>query len=81
MSAASDSHEFHRYLGDRLREGADGMSPEEILDEWRQSHPDDDSMTLSPQEIQEVLADLDSGELGMLLEDFMQQMRLKHGLH
>lgn len=80
MPASDDLQDFHRYLGDRIRDGVDGLSPEDVLDEWREVHPDEDSLSLSTEEIKDVLADLDSGEQGLLWEDFDREFRLKHGL-
>lgn len=68
--------EFHRFLGEMLgNDGAD-LSPEDVLDEWRQANPDRQTEDVAA--IQEALDDLANGDKGMLFEDFDRDFRERH---
>lgn len=32
--------EFHRFVGEKLKNGGAAMSPEDAVEEWRDQHPD-----------------------------------------
>ena len=70
--------DFHRFLGEKLSNGGADLSPEEVLDEWRQANPDQQTDDVAA--IQEALDDLADGDKGMLFEDFDREFRERHQL-
>jgi len=68
--------EFHRFVGEKVSNGGANLSPEEVLDEWRLLHPDDDDMAA----IQEAIDDLENGDVGIPLEEFDREIHAKYNL-
>jgi len=70
---------FHRFVGEKLKNGGAGLSPEEALEEWREQHPEvefeDDT-----QAIQAALDDMANGDVGRPYEEVMAEIRAKYGL-
>jgi hypothetical protein len=58
-----DLRDFHRFVGEKLKNGGAHLSPEEALDEWREQHPEvefeDDT-----EAIQEAVDDMLNGDKG-----------------
>ena len=71
--------QFQQFIVDHLQKG-DALSPEEALDLWRLRHPNPDEFADSVLALREALADLDSGERGVPLEEFDREFRRRHGL-
>ena len=72
--------EFHQFLGDKLQNGGARLSPEEVLDEWRDSHPSADEMDAEVAAIQEALDDMAKGDHGRPAAEVLAELRSQHGL-
>ena len=72
--------EFHAFLGDKLNNGGAHLLPEEVLDEWRDLHPEpfDDEDDVAA--IQAALDDVDRGEQGVSLEELDRMLRKEFDL-
>jgi hypothetical protein len=79
--AANDQlREFHRYLGEMLKNGSAHLSPEEALDEWREQHPDGVEFEDDTEAIQEALDDMANGDTGRPYEEVMAEIMARLNL-
>lgn len=76
VDGASELQSFQQFLVEFAGRGGAAASPEEALDEWRTTHPCEDDLLA----VQEALADMRAGDVGITLEEFDMQFRLKHNL-
>ncbi len=77
---ASDLQGFHKFLGEKLRNGGGHLSPEEALDEWRQVHPDLEFLDEETAAIQEAIDDMENGDQGRDVDEVLAELRKKYGL-
>lgn len=70
--------EFHRYLSDKLSSDKADLSPEQVLDEWRQLHPAPQTFDEDVQAIQEALEDMTKGDRGIPFDQFDAEFRKRH---
>jgi len=75
-----DLSEFHRYIGDKINRGQTSMSPEQVLDEWRDLQPDYVAAETDLAAIQEAIDDMANGDSGIPFEEFDGAFRLRHKL-
>jgi hypothetical protein len=71
---------FHQFVGDQLANGGSALTPEECLDLWRAQHPQDDERDAGVQAVQEALADMQAGDTGQPLEEFLAEFRARRRL-
>jgi hypothetical protein len=65
--------DFHAFVGSQLQAGDCDLSPEEVLDIWRDTHPcSEDDAT---EAIREALADMAGGDHGISIEEFEREFR------
>ena len=78
--STSELREFHRFLGEKLRNGGAELLPEEVLDQWRELHPEpfDDEDDVAA--IQAALDDRANGVKGIPFEEFDREMRREFNL-
>ena len=74
MSQSTELERFHQFVSDRIQSGERQLSPEEALDRFRSTHPDDADLTASVAAIRRGLVQADRGE-GMPLDDAMKRLR------
>ncbi len=79
-SQTTELRDFHRFLTDKLSNGGVQLSPEEVLDEWRQDHPNPDIDEDEVAAIQEALDDMANGDRGRPFDDVMAELRAKYQL-
>jgi hypothetical protein len=79
IDPATELAQFKQFIVDHLQKG-DILSPEEALDLWRLTHPISDDLADSVSALREALADLDSGERGVPLDEFDREFRRRHNL-
>jgi hypothetical protein len=75
---AEELREFHQFVGHKLDQGAAKLSPEEVLDEWRDLHPDERENDNSPEVVRAVrqaLADMDAGDRGTAAAEVLAELR------
>lgn len=70
---------FHDFLGDCLSQG-DALTPEDALALWRIENPAFWEIEETVLAVQESLADMEAGDTGMPLDEFVEQFRQRHGL-
>ena len=75
--AISELEKFHAFVGEKLANGGNNRSPEEVLDDWRELHPEPDDFEDDVEAIEAALADRDNGVVGMPLAEFDRRMRKK----
>ena len=82
MSApqTDELREFHRFLTDKLSNGGAQLSPEEVLAEWRQDHPEPEVDEEEVAAIQEAIDDMVAGDRGRPFDEVMAELRAKYGL-
>ena len=76
MNKINELREFHQFLGTKLENGGADMWPEEVLDEWRDLHPepwDDEEDDVAA--IQAALDDRKKGVKGISLEELDREIR------
>jgi len=61
-SISNELQEFHRFVAEKLANGGAGLSPEEVVDEWRILHPNADELAESADVLRQALAEADRGE-------------------
>jgi hypothetical protein len=66
---------FHRFVGVQLANGGSTLTPEECLDLWRSQHPLDEEIDAGIEAIQEALDDMEAGDSGQPLEEFLAEFR------
>ncbi len=71
---------FHQFVAVKLSENCADLSPEDVLDLWREEHPlqDDDPDAVAA--VEEALADMEEGDLGRPWDVFDREFRRRHGL-
>lgn len=72
--------EFHRFVGEKANNGGSSLSPEEVLDEWRELHPDPEALAEDTAALQEAIDDLENGDVGMPMDEFEREFRAQHNL-
>jgi len=75
--SVSDLSDFHRFVGDKVNNGGASLSPEDVLDEWRMLHPENEEDIAA---IQEAIDDLDNGETGVSFAEFDRDFRARRDL-
>jgi hypothetical protein len=66
---------FHRFLGEQLANGGRALTPEECLELWRAQHPAGEQLRASVRAVQEALADMEAGDAGEPLAQFLAEFR------
>ena len=79
-SQTSELHEFHRFLTAKLSNGCARLSPEEVLDEWRQDHPDPEIDEDEVAAIQEAIDDMEAGDRGRPADEVIADLRKLLGM-
>ncbi len=76
----SELAQFHQFLGRRLTAGDNGLSPEEVLDEWRLAYPASEILEADVAAVRQALDEMAGGEPGKPLADFSRDFQARHGL-
>lgn len=79
IDPTSELAQFHDFVGHCLAKGQE-LSPEEALDLWRIEHPSDAEIEETVAAVRESLADMEAGDTGMPLDEFLREFRKRHGL-
>jgi len=77
----SELSSFHRFVSHQLQSGRDDVSPEEVLDLWREQHPEVDDADDSVLAVREALQDMEEGDEGIPLEQFDRDFRKRTGCY
>ena len=76
----SELREFHTFVGAQLAANRDQLTPEEIVELWRDQHPTDEEAAATVAAVQAALADMAAGDTGISLAEHDRQFRARHGL-
>ena len=76
----SELHAFHAFLEAKLNNASAYLTPEEVLDEWRQLHPEPEDEEDDVAAIQAALDDVANGDRGIPLEEFDREFRRRHNI-
>jgi hypothetical protein len=79
-TSIGDLARFHQFIGQRLKQGDDKLSPEEALDIWRSEHPLSEDYEETVAALREALEEMDAGVPGIPAEQFFREFRERHGL-
>jgi len=79
MTMPNELTSFHTFIGERIARGEDSLSPEDVLDLWRDQHPDP-AMEDATEAIREALDDFAAGDRGRPIAEFDREFRQRHGL-
>ena len=74
----NDLSQFHQFLGEQII-GGTNKSLEDLVDDWRETHPVDDDEDLIA-DVQEALDDMEAGDKGTPAEEFLTELRERFGL-
>jgi hypothetical protein len=66
---------FYRFLTTQLTKGGSTLTPEECLELWRTQHPLHEEPQAGTQAIQEALDDMEAGDNGQSLQEFLTGFR------
>jgi hypothetical protein len=80
QTANDELRGFHRFLGEKLKNGGAHLSPEEALDEWRDQHPEGVEFEDDTEAIEEALEDMANGDTGRLYEEVMAEIMARLNL-
>ena len=80
MNTINELREFHQFLGAKLENGGAELLPEEVLEEWRQLHPEPWDEEDDVAAIQASIDEFDNGERGIPLEEVVREMCVKFHL-
>ena len=77
MSAvvANELERFHQFVEDKLGSSSADLTPEEVLSEWRATHPSPDDLSESVVAIKQALADMRAGDRGRPAEQVIAELR------
>ena len=78
LDAPSELENFHRFVADQLGAGKAALSPEEALDLWRDRQPMGDEFASTAAALKEALSEMDQGDRGQVLDEFVRIFREKH---
>lgn len=81
---STDAHyellSFHQFVTTQLNLGRSELSPEEALDEWRLHNRSSEEYAADIQAIREALDEMESGDRGVPVDEFLQNFRNRHRL-
>ncbi|MFO0792102.1 MAG: hypothetical protein U0805_21780 [Pirellulales bacterium] len=82
MASVSDELEsFYKYAGVRLRTGsAADESLDELYAEWRANNPSAQSLEIDVRAVRAALSDIDAGNIGRPVGEFIAEFRRDNGL-
>jgi hypothetical protein len=73
-------HEFHRFLGEVLKNGSAHLSPEQALEEWREQHRELGEFPDDTEAILEAIKDMENGDTGRPFDEVMAEIRAELNL-
>lgn len=78
IDPTSELSQFRDFVSGCLDRG-ERITPESALDLWRLEHPSTDEAE-TVQAVMESLADLEAGDRGIPVREFLRDFRRRHGL-
>jgi hypothetical protein len=79
--SSSELRQFHTFVATQLaRSDGEDLSPEDVIDLWREQHPCSEDTASTVTALRAALADIEAGDLGIPLDEYDRQFRARHGL-
>jgi hypothetical protein len=78
--SSEELREFHRFVGTKLQQGGEALSPEDVLDEWRDLVPEDftpEDSADAIRAVREALAQMEAGDRGKPAREILEQLRAR----
>ena len=72
---ANELERFHQFVEGKLASLSTDLSPEEVLSEWRTTHPSSDDLSESVVAVKQALADMRAGDRGRPAEQVIAELR------
>lgn len=80
QDTAAELSQFQQYAKDRLDQGDQKLSLDELFDEWRLMHPSESEFRESCLAVSASLRDLENGVQGRSAEQVLHDLKAKFGL-
>jgi hypothetical protein len=77
---STELQEFALFIQAKLHAGETKLSPEEVLDEWRDEHPSEEELKENVQAIQVALDQMAAGENGISGDESVRRLRERAGI-
>lgn len=71
---------FHEFATRQLRAGHGDLSLAEMFDLWETENQSDDELADSVAALRSALSDMEQGDTGRPVEQFMEEMRNQYGI-
>jgi hypothetical protein len=71
---------FHEFVAIKLSESSGDLSPEEVLELWREKHPPLDDSDDATAALREALNSIAAGDDGIPFDEFERDFRSRHGI-
>lgn len=71
---------FYQFAEGRLRSDATGETLDSLYAEWRICHPSPDELDTNVRAVRAALRDLDAGEIGRPIAEFIAEFRQRNGI-
>ena len=74
-AVANELERFHLFVEAKLGSSSADLSPEDVLSEWRTTHPLSDDLSESVVAVKQALADMRAGDRGRPAEQVIAELR------
>jgi len=74
----SELNQFHRYAVEKISEGSEAESLQELLDLWQIENPSPDRLREDVLAVKAALRDLDAGDRGIPFEEHLREMKARY---
>jgi hypothetical protein len=79
-NVSADLSGFHAFVGEQIKQGKLGLSPEEALDIWRTEHPLPEDFEETVEALREAIEDLEAGVPTRPFEEFDREFRAQYNI-
>jgi hypothetical protein len=80
IGTTSELFEFHQFVAQKLASPDQKLSPEEVLELWREEHPTPEDYANTVAALREAIQAYEAGDRGIPVEEFDREFRARHGL-
>jgi hypothetical protein len=80
QSSLNELRDFHAFVGAQLTATREPLSPEDLIDLWRDQHPRVEEASAVAAAVRAALDDMAAGDMGVPLDEYDRQFRARHGL-
>lgn len=80
IGASGELFEFHQFVAQKLASPDQKLSPEEVLELWRETNPSPQEYANTVAALKEAISDYEAGDRGIPAAEFDRQLRERHGI-